>query len=85
MAKKSKSKKSQLSEIEKYQLEKKNQQKRYENNLKKLKQLNKIKVTKDVTKKLCKQFIPQVKAVPVKKSVFTEDDWKRFEQEYVAK
>jgi hypothetical protein len=85
MGKKSKSNQNQLSTIELYQLDKQKREQRYENNLKKLKKMSKVKAGPEVVKQLCKSFIKQPKALPVKKSVFTEDDWKRFDQEYVAK
>lgn len=85
MGKKSKSKMNQMSAIEQCRQEKQKRDQRYETNLKKLKQLAKVKAGPEVTKQLCKQFIPKAKSVPVKKSVFSEDDWKRFEQEYTPK
>lgn len=79
-------KQNKVSAVEQFRLVKKNQEQRLTDNLKKIKQMSRCKASSAVSKVLCKQFLQKNKKVEKpKKSVFTEEDWKRFEEEYAAK
>lgn len=75
-----------LSAIEQYRMEKKKEGQRLADNLKKIQQMSRCKASAAVSKALCKQFKQRSKKTEkTKKSVFSEEDWQRFEEEYVAK